>query len=251
MLVWLFVLGTSEASDCSPGKSDAFTWDLRNVQTELAQMINRRGRPRGRRPPARSQGPLPSTVVNEVKDVPKEKEDVPKSETPYLYQYNNAIDGSGSCQNTSVAMVLNQYGVKITPDELSRRFGTDLAKTPHGLERLFNTVAAEAGIPQRITAHTDGRLEDIDALLDAGKPVIVNGWFTRSGHVIVTTGKTADGYKVNDPSGKWNGQFKGSYSGHTSTNGNGAVYSKESYYSSVATSNGSTFLPIWYYEISP
>ncbi len=174
----------------------------------------------------------------------------PTQSTPYSYQYNNGINPSGSCQNTSLSMLLRHYGVDVTPDAISSRYGTTLAQSPEGLAQVFNTYAEEAGIKQRLKAHRDGTMSDVDRLLDQDKPVIIHGYFTGYGHVLLTTGRTPGGYRVNDPAGQWSETFKGGYPGRTSTNGQGVVYSAAAFERAVGTSNGTTPLPIWYHEIT-
>ena len=114
---------------------------------------------------------------------------------------------------------------------------------------MFNHYAGQMGIPQRITPHTTGTIGDIEALLDAGKPVIVHGYFTGYGHVIVLTGHTDTDFIVNDPAGTWNESFAGGFSSYCT--GNGAKYNKNAFELAVTTSNGST--PdgqLWYHEIT-
>ena len=197
-------------------------------------------------------------VLGKAVEAPSEPVEAPPEEAaplwqgfPYFYQYNNAAYKSSSCQNTSVAMVLNHFGVNVTPDDINSRFGKDLAQSPEGLARVFNTYAEEAGIPQRITAHRDGTMADVDALLAEGKPVIVHGYFTNYGHVVVALGKTNEGYVVNDPSGRWGESWKGGYSGKTASNGRAAVYDSASFSQAIATSDGRNHLPVWYHEITP
>lgn len=168
---------------------------------------------------------------------------------PYYFQYNNAINPSGSCQNTSIAMVLNFYGCKVTPDAISNEWGTSYAQSPSGLATVFNSYASKCGIPQRDYAHTDGTLEDINALLKAGKPVIVHGYFTSYGHVSPIVGYDSTSYYMNDSAGKWTQQFKGGYYASDSDDGKYIKYGKDPVYAAIATSNGYTFYPIWYHEI--
>jgi hypothetical protein len=166
----------------------------------------------------------------------------------YYSQYANRISPGGSCQNTSVAMVLEAYGVHVFPDEISQRFGTQYAQSPEGVADVFNTYAREEGIPQRMVAHRDGTVAGMNSLLDHGKPVIVHGYFTGSGHVVVATGRDADSYTVNDPAGVWSQRFKGGYSG--SHDGRGVRYGADAFLDAVATWDGRTSAPLWYGEIT-
>jgi len=168
------------------------------------------------------------------------------SRTPYYNQYDNRIDGGGSCQNTSVAMALGSYGVTVTPDTISSRFGTDKAKTPSGVAEVFNAYASEAGIPQRMRGHYDGTFEGMKQLLDEGKPVIIHGYFT-AGHVVVVTGYDETGYFVNDPAGVWAETWKGGY--HGSYDGERVHYGKAAFEQAVGTWDGSTPAPLYYAEV--
>ncbi len=169
---------------------------------------------------------------------------------PYFYQYANAISPSASCQNTSVAMLLKYYGVNITPDQITARFGKDKAQSPEGLASVFNTLAAEAGISQRLRAHRNRGMEDLNAQLAAGTPTIVHGYFTGYGHVVLATGYDGRNYTVNDPAGRWSGAFKGGYGGgQSASSGDGVRYSASSFYSAVATSNGSSYMAPWWHEV--
>ncbi len=166
---------------------------------------------------------------------------------PYFNQYDNGINPGGSCQNTSIAMALGLYGVNVQPDTISRRYGTSFAQSPEGVASVFNTYASEAGISQRIQHHRDGSFEGMKALLDQGKPVIVHGYFTGYGHVVVVTGYDESGYYVNDPAGVWSERWKGGYQG--SYNGRGVHYGKAAFEQAVGTLNGSTYAPLWYGEV--
>jgi uncharacterized protein YvpB len=166
---------------------------------------------------------------------------------PYFNQYDNGISPGGSCQNTSVSMVLGYYGVQVSPDEISQKFGTQYAQTPSGAASVFNHYATQAGISQRMTGHTDGSFDDLKAELDKGHPVVVNGYFT-GGHVVTVTGYDQKGYFVNDPAGVWNERFKGGYAGQ-SYNGRDAYYGKSSFEQAVGTWNGHTPAPLYYTTI--
>jgi uncharacterized protein YvpB len=166
---------------------------------------------------------------------------------PYFNQYDNAISPGGSCQNTSVAMALGYYGVNVSPDEISRKFGTQYAQTPSGAASVFNHYASQAGISQRMTGHMNGTFDDLKAELDQGHPVVINGYFT-GGHVVTVTGYDKNGYYVNDPAGVWNERFKGGYAGQ-SYNGRDTYYGKSAFEQAVGTWNGYTPAPLYYTTI--
>ena len=75
--------------------------------------------------------------------------------------------------------------------------------------------------------------------------MIIHGFFTGYGHVIVVTGYDANGYYVNDPAGMWSQVFKGGYGGSSSTAGKNAYYSRSAFEAAVGTYDGSTSAPLW------
>ena len=166
---------------------------------------------------------------------------------PYFYQYSNSINPGGSCQNTSVAMCIKFYGgTSETPDAISGYFGTSQAQTVSGLETVFNSEAAYFGLTVRDIGHTDGTFNDIQTLLAAGKPVIVHGYFTSYGHVMVLTGYTGGEYIANDPAGQWSQTYGyGGYSQTNATEGIDIYYSKSAMESAIGP-NGT----IWYHEFT-
>ena len=170
---------------------------------------------------------------------------------PYFYQYANSYHPSASCQNTSIAMVLKWAGWSGTPDTITARFGKDLAQSPAGLASVFNQLAEESGLSARLQARTSGSISGLRGLLAEGKPVIVHGYLTSYGHVVVATGFDGNQYTVNDPAGRWAQTWKGGYPyGWNSTIGRGIRYSATRFEQAIATSNGSSSRPLWYHELS-
>ena len=170
---------------------------------------------------------------------------------PYFYQYANSLHPSASCQNTSIAMVLKWAGWSGTPDDITARFGKNLAQSPAGLAQVFNTLASDAGLEARLTARTNGSLPGLNSLLAEGKPVIVHGYMTGYGHVVVATGRAGSDYVVNDPAGRWSEQFKGGYPyGWNGSVGRSIRYARAPFEAAISTSNGSSYLPLWYHELS-
>jgi hypothetical protein len=166
---------------------------------------------------------------------------------PYFYQYNNSINPGGSCQNTSIAMLIKFYGGTTEyPDAISSYYGTSQAQTVSGLETVFNSEAQYFGLTVRDIGHTDGTFADIQSLLAAGKPVIVHGYFTDYGHVMVITGFTGSSYICNDPAGRWSQQYGyGGYCQCNSTEGKDIYYSKSAFEDAIGP-NGT----IWYHEMT-
>ena len=92
-------------------------------------------------------------------------------------------------------------------------------------------------------------MSGMKALLDQGQPVIVHGYFTGFGHVLVVTGYGPGYYTVNDPAGKWNQQFKEVIYGYDSSIGKGIKYSASAFELAISSLNGSNYAPLWYYKV--
>lgn len=174
------------------------------------------------------------------------------SPLPYFYQYANRRHPGASCQNTSIAMVLGAFGWRGVPDDITARHGKDRAQSPAGLAAVFNEEAARAGIAARLSARTSGTIAQLRALLAAGKPVIVHGYFTGFGHVLVARAFDGDGYIVNDPAGTWNQRFGGGYpNGWEPSAGRGIRYPRAAFERAIASFDGSTIADgtLWFHEL--
>lgn len=148
---------------------------------------------------------------------------------PYFYQYNNFYEPAATCGLTSAAMLLNYYSKGVTPDGLYTRFGKAAGQTPEGLANVY----AAYGLASRSTrAGTEAMIR---RQIDAGRPVVVHGWFTSAGHIVVIIGYNSTGWVVNDPSGRWAGCYACGYPNRTSTNGRGVTYSYSSMRSVIST----------------
>ena len=167
------------------------------------------------------------------------------SGVPYFYQYNNSINPGGSCQNTSIAMVIKFYGGSTeTPDAISGLYGTSQAQSPAGLQQVFNSEATYFGLSVTDIAHTSGTFAGIHALIAAGKPVIVHGYFTGYGHVMVITGYNGSVYTCNDPAGQWSGTYGyGGYSQANATEGISITYNKTNFENAIGPDG-----TVWYHE---
>lgn len=142
---------------------------------------------------------------------------------PYLSQLDNENNPTGSCNVTSVAMCLGFYGhplkngngVQLEDELYEYCENTGLSRhNPHDLVKLFYVK----GCADKFSDRADWK--DVKAHLSKGKPVIVHGWFTHFGHIIVIKGYNSAGWLVNDPYGEW---FGDGY--NTNVSGEGLIYS--------------------------
>lgn len=174
------------------------------------------------------------------------KADTGTSGVPYFYQYDNLLHPGSSCQNTSIAMVLSHIGWEGTPDDITAEWGKDYAQSPENLSYLFNTLSSEYWLGGALWTTTEGSLEEFRSAASQDNIMIVHGYFTGYGHVLVVTGFDGENYRVNDPAGEWNLEFRGGY-GQDRSIGHNILYPREEFESAIATSDGRTFLPIWYH----
>ena len=171
-------------------------------------------------------------------------------EVPYFYQYANTLSPGATCQNTSIAMVLSYLGWGGRPDDITGDYGRFYAQEPAGLAEVFNDFARRAGLSRRLQPTTHGTLAGLRAELDRGEPVIIHGYFTGAGHVVVVLGYDEGGYYVNDPAGTWSQSFKGGYpNGWEPSAGRAVYYGKASFERAVSTLDGYTYEPLWYHAL--
>ena len=119
-------------------------------------------------------------------------------DVPYYYQYDNANEPGSTCGVTSAAMLVDTFNPgSVTPDSLYRSYGKAQGQSPEGLAALYRSEGLSAD-----WTYTGTRAE-IRAHLDAGRPVVVHGWWTTAGHVAVIVGYSDSDWIVNDPAGDW------------------------------------------------
>ena len=165
---------------------------------------------------------------------------------PYFYQYNNSINPGGSCQNTSIAMLLKYYGATaITPDNISNSWGTSQAQTVSGFNTVCNSEAQDYGLSETCISTTSGSFAALNSLLAQGIPVAVHGYFTSYGHVMVVLAYTGSEYICNDPAGEWSQQYgNGGYSTVNATEGIQVHYSSSAFLNAIGPDN-----TLWYHYI--
>ena len=124
---------------------------------------------------------------------------------PYFSQLDNAYNPSGSCNVTSVAMCLYYLGIRGTgegqlEDQLYKRCA-DYGWSRHDPNGLKQLIESYPNMTDTLTYR--GTFKNIKHSIDIGSPVIIHGYFTRSGHIIVIKGYDNSGFYVNDPNGEW------------------------------------------------
>lgn len=152
----------------------------------------------------------------------------------YFSQRDNVYDPSRTCNVTSVAMVLDYYGIR--PKEPKEQLEDELYKlmSAKGMNTLLHSdlvkVMGIYGVESKFSTVTP--FQEIRKSIDKGNPVIFSGRFTPSGHIVVITGYSDvhSEWIVNDPWGDW-------YSKYNNRNGSNVRYKFEDLISISDNSN--------------
>lgn len=134
---------------------------------------------------------------------------------PHHPQLDNRFDPYRNCGVTSYAMVASWLGILPgNPDEqLEDEFYRclDIRNMRSQVHADLIALARIYGIDARF--RTDATWDEIRDHLRSLRPIIVTGYFTRSGHILVVRGFDDNGFIVNDPYGEW---FSSGYNNHRS-----------------------------------
>ncbi|MEA5414026.1 C39 family peptidase [Synechococcus sp. BA-132 BA5] len=146
---------------------------------------------------ARAAGPNPERIVDTSKPH--------LLKVPHLSQLDNRQNPTGSCNVTCVAMCLIYLGMEHPPGiQLEDVLYQKMEKLgwsrhdPHDLKALIDSYPGYKDIFRQ-----NGGFKDIQTSIDAGNPVIIHGYFTKFGHIIVVCGYDDKGFIVNDPNGEY------------------------------------------------
>lgn len=176
------------------------------------------------------------------------------SDVPYYRQYDNAERGGSACNITSVAMMVDYFGIALasddkdrTPDKIYDRFG--IKYNPEELAAIFNIIAREANASVRDTFYERGTIAQLREQVTNGNPVIVHGWFTKPGHIMVVTGFDGENYVVNDPAGRWNLKKWGANSYDISVSGRSIKYPAAEF--EYAINDNGTGDDLWLHVFEP
>lgn len=165
---------------------------------------------------------------------------------PYFSQLDNRYNPTGSCNVTCVAMCLCYLGMahpqgQQLEDALYRKLEA-LGKSrhnPYDLKYLIETYPGYKDIFRE-----NGTLDDLKTSINAGNPVIVHGYFTTFGHIIVIRGYDSKGFIVNDPYGEWC-----STGYDNSRSGEGLHYSNELIARTCSPETRGNPQNIWYHTV--
>jgi len=161
---------------------------------------------------------------------------------PYFSQRDNPRFYWSTCNVTSIAMVLYYYGERPQysyqlEDEMLQwiltRYGEG-AQTSHAvMTEMIRAYGYDS------TFSTTRRWKEIDEEIAAGRPVVLAGDFTATGHILTVIGYRPEGLIVNDPWGN-------ALTGYANTEGRKLLY-PNAYLNNVCGPNGN----IWAHFIKP
>ncbi len=136
---------------------------------------------------------------------PKPKPRTIKLAIPYKSQLDNDENPTGSCNVTSLAMCLEFLGAK--RKTTSGQFEDELYNyaVSRGLSRHdphdLAIIVEDYGC--RDDFRSNATIEQVQDWLADGKPIVIHGYFTSFGHIVVLTGFDEKGFLVHDPYGEW------------------------------------------------
>ncbi|WP_008310493.1 C39 family peptidase [Leptolyngbya sp. PCC 6406] len=126
---------------------------------------------------------------------------------PWYSQRDNKYHPSSTCNVTCVAMILAYFGVRPKSDvQLEDQLYLEVTEggRNHGdrlLHEQLSQLMKDYGLSTKFSTQTSW--QEIKTHLANGNPVIMSGYFTSSGHIIVLRGYDETGFWVNDPWGEW------------------------------------------------
>jgi uncharacterized protein YvpB len=143
----------------------------------------------------------------------KTSENVVILDVPHRNQRNNegneVVYGDQMCNVTALAACAMYYGA--TPDEpftqledqISAHFNSNGLShfEPYAMETGYNSLFSKS----EDTFYPEYDITQITERLREGKPCVVHGYFTESGHIVTAVGFDANKKElcINDPYGKW------------------------------------------------
>jgi len=141
---------------------------------------------------------------------------------PFFPQTDNRHNPNGACNVTSIAMVLWFLGIRGdgSQPQLEDQFYSWMIKNGLSRHKPIDLVRLVRSKNKRDEFTIKGSINKIKAHIDRGFPVVVHGFFTRSGHIIEIHGYDKNGFICHDPYG----DYKDGYSSNV-FNGSNVHYS--------------------------
>ncbi len=122
----------------------------------------------------------------------------------YKSQVDNALNPGGACNVTCIAMGLGYFDLaKDGAEQLEDRLYAEMeasGKSRHSPYHL-QQLAIDYGMADNFAVFAT--MAEIKQWVEGGRPCVVHGWFTGSGHIVMIIGFDADGFVVHDPWGEW------------------------------------------------
>jgi lysozyme family protein len=150
----------------------------------------------------------PPSVVNAqpAPVAPAPKPDTVQLKVPYLSQLDNETNPHGTCNVTSLSMCMAYYGHP-TRNAQGEQLEDELNRycNEHGLDRHIPQHLAQVVRDHgyKDDFRDNGKWDDVKKGLQEGKPCVIHGYFTGSGHIITIVGYNQKGWIVHDPYGEW------------------------------------------------
>ena len=137
---------------------------------------------------------------------------MPILDVPYFSQRDNANHPGGTCNVTSIAMIMAAYGIvgdgsgKQLEDQLyeyaqSKRL---VIGSPYDMKKIYEW---KPGFKDDFTLDNSMWIQKVKENILAGIPMTIHAQFTPAGHVIDVVGFENNNLVCHDPNGKFSGTY--------------------------------------------
>lgn len=124
-------------------------------------------------------------------------------DVPYKSQLDNWYNPTGSCNVTSIAMCLEYLGVSPKYGQLEDELYEYALTRGYSRHSPYDLARIVRDYQRRDVFKDNAKIEEIQDWLVAGNPVVMHGYFTYFGHIVVAVGFDDAGFFVHDPYGEW------------------------------------------------
>jgi uncharacterized protein YvpB len=124
-------------------------------------------------------------------------------DVPYKSQLDNWYNPTGSCNVTSIAMCLEYLGVTPKYGQLEDELYEYALSRGYSRHNPYDLARIVRDYQRRDLFKENAKIEEVQDWLVAGNPVVMHGYFTYFGHIVVAVGFDDAGFFVHDPYGEW------------------------------------------------